>query len=75
MKPEDLKDPAKVAAREKQIDDQTRAKLKSMIAKFVKLFAAAAGQPKTRSLPPLTKRYSFPTAASCDRGFRPAVKI
>jgi len=43
---EDKKNPAKVAARERQIDKAVYAKLKANVAKFVKLFGAGAGQPQ-----------------------------
>ena len=46
LKPEEQKDAAKVAAREKQIDDAAYNKLKANVAQFVKLFAASAGQPQ-----------------------------
>ncbi|WP_417849800.1 DUF1549 domain-containing protein [Thalassoglobus sp.] len=42
----DLKDPAKVAAREAEIDTATYATLSKNVATFVKLFGATAGQPQ-----------------------------
>ena len=46
LKPEEKKDPAKVAARELEVETQTQAKLKGIVDRFVKLFAAAGGQPQ-----------------------------
>ena len=46
LKPEDKKDPAKLTAREKQIDQAVYDKLKGNVGKFVKLFGASAGQPQ-----------------------------
>ena len=46
LKPEELKDPAKVAERARQIEQAVHAKLKGNVAKFVKLFGAGAGDPQ-----------------------------
>ena len=44
LKPDELKDPAKVAAREREIDEDAYAKLSGNVAKFVGLFAGQSGQ-------------------------------
>ena len=46
MKPADLKDPAKLAARSKEIEAAAQAKLQGNVATFVGLFSASAGQPQ-----------------------------
>ena len=46
LKPEEQKDPAKLAARARQIDQATHDKLKGNVAAFVKLFGAGAAQPQ-----------------------------
>ncbi|MAG94829.1 MAG: hypothetical protein CMJ48_13960 [Planctomycetaceae bacterium] len=46
LKPEEQKDAAKVAERQRQIDAQTADKLKGPVGTFVKLFGAGAGQPQ-----------------------------
>ncbi|MBM80687.1 MAG: hypothetical protein CMJ78_08850, partial [Planctomycetaceae bacterium] len=46
LKDEEKKDPAKVAARKKQIADAAYAKLNANVGAFVKLFSANAGQPQ-----------------------------
>jgi hypothetical protein len=46
LKPAEQNDPAKLAAREQEIKTQTDAKLKAHVNRFVKLFAAAGGQPQ-----------------------------
>ena len=46
LKPEEQNNPEKIAERQKQVEQQTRAKLKPTIDKFVKLFGSAAGQPQ-----------------------------
>jgi hypothetical protein len=46
LKPEEKDDPAKLAAREKEIATETEKKLNAIVGRFVKLFGAAAGQPQ-----------------------------
>lgn len=46
LKPEEQQDPAKLAAREQQIDAETKKKIDAIVARFVRLFGAAAGQPQ-----------------------------
>ena len=46
FKPEEQNDEAKVAERARQVEDATYKKLDSNVAKFIKLFAAGAGQPQ-----------------------------
>ncbi len=46
LKPEEKQDTEKLAAREQEVEKQTQAKLKGIIDRFVKLFAAASGQPQ-----------------------------
>ncbi|MCH8923249.1 MAG: hypothetical protein IIA67_08900 [Planctomycetes bacterium] len=46
LKPAEQKDPAKLAARARQIDQATHDKLKGNVAAFVKLFGAGAAQPQ-----------------------------
>ncbi len=46
LKPEEQKDPKKLAERAKQIENETYKKLQGTIKRFVQLFAAAPGQPQ-----------------------------
>ena len=46
LKPEEQKDPTKIAAREREIEIHAYDKQRSYVARFVKLFAAAPGQPQ-----------------------------
>lgn len=46
LSPEDLKDPAKVAAREQQIDEATQKSLAKQVTTFLPLYGAGAGQPQ-----------------------------
>ena len=46
LKPEDLKDPAKVSERADKIEQLTYEKLNKHVATFIKLFGAGAGQPQ-----------------------------
>lgn len=46
LKPEDLKDPAKVSERTDKIEQLTYEKLNKHVATFIKLFGAGAGQPQ-----------------------------
>jgi hypothetical protein len=48
LKEEDKNDPAKVAVHVQLVEDQLQLKTKPVVAKFVKLFAAAAGQPQSQ---------------------------
>jgi hypothetical protein len=46
LKPDAQKDPEQVAAREQEIEQQTRANLQRVVDRFVNLFGAAGGQPQ-----------------------------
>ena len=46
LSPEDLKDPAKVTAREQQIDEATQKAIATRVATFLPLYGAGAGQPQ-----------------------------
>ena len=46
MKPEEKNDPKKVAARRAEIETQFQTSVDRVVSRFVKLFAAASGQPQ-----------------------------